>query len=84
MPHQSRELLARQNTMLVNALRAHLAGFGVIIKQGKSGAAAVASLVQNADNGAISSAVREALLPLVEQLHQTKESFTRLEQCIVD
>ena len=84
MLHRSRELLVRQHTMLVNALRAHLAEFGIVMKQGKAGAAAVASLVQDADNSALSPVVREALLPLVEQLHQTEERVALLEQCIVD
>jgi transposase len=30
MPHRARGLLARQRTMLVNALRAHMAEFGII------------------------------------------------------
>ncbi len=36
MIHRSRELLVRQHTMLVNALRAHLAEFGIVMKQGKA------------------------------------------------
>jgi len=84
MLHRSRELLVRQHTMLVNALRAHLAEFGIVMKQGKAGAAEVASLVQDAGNTALSAVVREALLPLVEQMRQTEERVARLEQCIVD
>ena len=34
MMHRARELLVRQRTMLINALRAHLAEFGVIAPQG--------------------------------------------------
>ncbi len=34
MLHRARNLLVRQSTMLVNALRAHLAEFGVIAPQG--------------------------------------------------
>jgi len=34
MLHRARNLLVRQRTMLVNALRAHLAEFGVIAPQG--------------------------------------------------
>ena len=32
--HRSRDLLMRQRTMLLNALRAHLAEFGIIAPQG--------------------------------------------------
>lgn len=35
MLHRSRELLIRQRTMLINALRAHMSEFGIIVKQGK-------------------------------------------------
>jgi transposase len=34
MLHRARQLLVRQRTMLVNALRAHLAEFGIIAPQG--------------------------------------------------
>jgi transposase len=30
MPHRARGLLVRQRTMLVNALRAHMAEFGIM------------------------------------------------------
>jgi transposase len=32
--HRGREQLVRQHTMLVNALRAHLAEFGIVAAQG--------------------------------------------------
>jgi transposase len=35
MLHKSRDLLVRQQTMLVNALRAHMAEFGLIACQGR-------------------------------------------------
>ncbi len=84
MLHRSRELLVRQHTMLVNALRAHLAEFGIVMKQGKAGAAAVASLVEAGETSCLSPAVREALLPLVEQLRHTAERIARMEQLIID
>jgi transposase len=34
MLHRARTLLVRQRTMLVNALRAHMAEFGIIAPQG--------------------------------------------------
>jgi transposase len=34
MLHRARALLVRQRTMLVNALRAHMAEFGIIAAQG--------------------------------------------------
>src|SRR3979411_2869721 len=34
MPHRTRALLIRQQTMLANAFRAHLAGFALVVAQG--------------------------------------------------
>jgi len=36
MLHRARELLVRQRTMLINALRGHCAEFGLIAAQGKA------------------------------------------------
>jgi transposase len=77
MLHRSRELLVRQHMMLVNALRAYLAEFGIVMKQGKAGAAAVAALVKDAESSTLSLAVREGLLPLVEQLRHTEARVAR-------
>jgi len=37
MLHKVRDLLARQRTMLINALRGHLAEFGIVAAQGAAG-----------------------------------------------
>jgi transposase len=37
MLHRTRDLLVRQRTMLVNALRGHLAEYGIIAPQGLEG-----------------------------------------------
>ena len=34
LQHRSRDLLVKQRTMLVNAVRAHMAEFGIIVPQG--------------------------------------------------
>ncbi len=54
------------------------------MKQGKAGAAEVAALIEDAESSTLGSAVREALLPLVEQLRHTEERVARLEQMIVE
>src|ERR1700677_2155189 len=41
MLHKVRDLLVRQRTMLINALRGHLAEFGIIAAKGPSGVKAV-------------------------------------------
>jgi transposase len=45
MMHRARDLLVRQRTMLVNALRGHLAEFGIVAAQGLGHVASLATLV---------------------------------------
>ncbi len=41
MLHKTRDLLVRQRTMLINAIRAHLAEYGIVASIGRTGAATV-------------------------------------------
>jgi transposase len=45
MHHRVRDLLVRQRTMLINALRAHLAELGVVAAKGPSGVSALSGKV---------------------------------------
>jgi transposase len=45
--HRGRELLVRQRTMLANALRGHLAEFGLIAAQGLHNVAGLIAIVRN-------------------------------------
>jgi transposase len=83
MLHRSRELLIRQHTMLINALRGHLAEFGIVMKQGKAGIGTLVALVEDEDHDMLDPMTRKALLPLVEQLRQTNDRIAQLEQHIV-
>ena len=66
MLHPARELLVHQHAILVNALRAHLAEFGIVMRQGMVGAALTVSIGQDLGNTSLSASVWEALLPLAE------------------
>jgi transposase len=78
MLHRSRDLLVRQRTMLINALRAHLAEFGVI---GARGAGRVEELVTLIDSGdaRVPDLARRALVPLVAQLHASEAQIDALD-----
>src|ERR1700685_1464419 len=58
MQHRTRDLLMRQRTQLINALRAHLAEFGIVAAKGDSGVKELLAIV--ADDG-------EAGLPIDER-----------------
>src|SRR5207253_5820159 len=48
LPHRGREQLVRQRTMQVNALRAHLAEFGMVAAQGLRNVAQLIAIVRDA------------------------------------
>src|SRR5215208_3971038 len=68
MLHRVRALLIRQRTMLVNALRGHLAEFGIIVAQGISRIRElIAILTDESPDAPLSPLARRALAPLVDQ-----------------
>ncbi|MER9390391.1 IS110 family transposase [Mesorhizobium sp. M0435] len=82
MLHRVRELLIRQRTMLVNALRGHLAEFGIVTRQGIAGPGMLIELVEDEDNELIPPLARAALVPLVEQLRLVHEKVRELDRQI--
>ncbi len=63
MLHRVRQLLIRQRTMLVNALRGHLAEFGVVTRQGIAGVGMLIALVEDQGDELIPLLAQAALLP---------------------
>ena len=82
MLHRVRELLIRQRTMLVNALRGHLAEFGIVARQGIAGAGILIALVEDGDHDLIPPLARVALLPMIEQLREVHEKVGGLDRQI--
>jgi transposase len=62
MLHRARELLVRQRTMLMNAVRGHLAEFGIIAPKGRAGMDGLLELVWRARKAARSPSWRAARL----------------------
>ena len=58
MLHRARQLLVRQRTMLVNALRAHLAEFGIIAPQGLRHVDELVAAIEEGDPACRSSRFR--------------------------
>ncbi|MES0003159.1 IS110 family transposase [Mesorhizobium sp. M0051] len=82
MLHRVRELLVRQRTMLVNALRGHLAEFGIVTRQGIAGVGMLIGLAEDENNELIPPLARDALVPLVEQLRAAHEKVRELDHQI--
>jgi transposase len=70
MVHRTRDLLVRQRTAAVNALRGHLAEFGIIAAKGTTKARELMSLVGTDER--VPAIARDALLQLVKQIRNTQ------------
>jgi transposase len=75
MAHKTRELLIKQRTMSVNALRGHLAEFGVIAAKGISH---VEELVERAAAADLPAMVQATLGVLVAQLRSLDAAIDEL------
>lgn len=78
--HRTRELLVRQRTMLINAIRGHCAEFGMIAPQGARRSAELIGQVQAADAAVLPDLARSALLRLADQLDALAIEIHALER----
>ena len=76
MLHRTRDLLVRQRTMLVNAIRAHLAEFGIVAAQGRR---KVKDLITGLDNTEIPELARLALWQIADQIDECDKHIDALE-----
>ena len=79
MLHKARELLMRQQTMLVNALRAHMAELGMIAPLGRGRVENIITVIEDGEDESIPALARAALKPLVSQLRANEEATAALD-----
>ena len=65
---RTRDMLVRQRTQIINALRGHLAEFGLIVAQGPAHVAKLIMAVQEFQAASIPEAARPILCVLVDML----------------
>jgi transposase len=80
MLHRARELLVRQKTMLLNALRGHCAEFGIVVAQGAFRVSELVAIIADDKDIRLPDVAHEALGFLVKQLHGVKEQIAMLEK----
>ena len=79
MLHRSRDLLMRQRTMILNAIRAHFAEFGIIAAQGpRKVTELVIGLTEEGDPG-LPETARSALPALAKQLDGLAQQVLTIE-----
>ena len=79
MLFRTRELLVRQRTQTINALRGHLAEFGVVAPKGPAHVARLAAALEDAE-AALPDAVRELGALLLAQIAALGEKVADLER----
>ena len=80
MVHRTRDLLVRQRTAAVNALRGHLAEFGITAAKGTARARELMSLVGTDER--VPAIARDALLQLVDQIRDTERKIKAFDKQI--
>jgi transposase len=81
--HSVRDLLVRQRTMLVNALRGHLAEFGIVAQRGIQKVEELIAVIADETDGRIPSSARSALRALAAELAAIDLRITTIETEIV-
>jgi len=80
MLHRARELLVRQKTMLINALRGHCGELGIVVAQGASRVEELIVVIEDHEDARLPGLAREALGSLVEQLRMVQAQIAGLEK----
>lgn len=75
---KARELLVRQRTQTINALRGHLGEFGLVVAKGPSHIERLIALSQD-KTGALPQTLRPVLDILIETLHSLNERISTLD-----
>jgi transposase len=83
MMHRARELLVRQRTMLVNALRGHLAEFGVIGAKGMHNVEGIMTIVRNGSDERVPELARQVLEMIASQFDAIDAKILVLEAKIL-
>jgi transposase len=76
--HRGRERLVRQRTGLVNALRGHLAEFGVIAPQGLRNVGKLIAIVRDKGDARLPDLARQVLQVLAAQIEQLEAAGVAL------
>ena len=82
MLHRTRHLFIRQQTALINAIRAHLAEFGIVAPVGRNGVEELLDVVADPDDERVPEIARECLEALGHQLRRLKGQILAFDRRI--
>jgi transposase len=82
MQHRTRDLLMRQQTQVINALRAHLAELGIVAAQGREGLKELLAIIADESDARLPIDARASLIVLAAQLQAVQTLIGSIEKRI--
>jgi transposase len=82
MLHRTRHLFIRQQTAVINAIRAHLAEFGIVARVGRNGVEELLGVVADASDKRVPDLARACLAALSAQLRMLKAQILEFDRMI--
>jgi transposase len=82
MQHRTRDLLMRQRTQVINALRAHLAELGIVAAQGREGLKTLLAIIAGEKDERLPVDARASLIVLAAQLQALQTMIGSIEKRI--
>ena len=80
--HRARHLFIRQQTAVINAIRAHLAEFGIVAPVGRNGVEELLNVVTDPSDKRVPEIAGACLAALGAQLHRLKEQILEFDRMI--
>ena len=80
--HRTRHLCIRQQTSVINAIRAHCAEFGIVAPVGRRGIEELLNVIANANDEQVPEIARACLSALGDQLHRIKAQILAFDRMI--
>lgn len=82
--HRAREVLMRQRTTLINAVRGHLAEFGIVAAKGGRGLNQLKAVFELASDEQVPPELRLAIKTLLAQIDQADMGLLKIDRRIVE
>ncbi len=83
MLHRTRALLVRQRTATINAIRSHLAEFGIVAGVGRNGVEALLKVIADEQDERVPAVARDCLIALGRQLEMLRRQAAELDARIM-
>jgi transposase len=83
MLHRTRQLFMRQQTSVINAIRAHMAEFGIVAPVGRKGVEQLLAIVTEAKDQRVPELARACIAALGAQLRRLKEKILEFDRRIM-